>query len=56
VIGDRVADVLGAIVSRLVDSDAVIASSEQVEIGTDEPMPKVLISEGNIEVIWPNLL
>ncbi len=56
VVGDRVADVFGAVVSRLVESDAVIASSEQVEIGADEPTPKDFISEGNIEVIRPILL
>ena len=51
VLGDRVADVLDAVVSRLMESDAVIASSEQMEIGADEPVPKVFISEANIEGI-----
>ncbi len=56
VVEDRVADVLGAVVSWLVESDAVIASSEEVEIGADEQVPKVSLSEGIIEGIRPNLL
>ena len=50
VIGYRVVDALGAYVSRLVESDAVIAFVEQVEIGADEPMPKVLFRKGILKV------
>ena len=56
VVGDRVADVFGAVVSRLVESDAIIAFGEQVEICADEPLPKVLISERDIQGIRPSLL
>jgi hypothetical protein len=49
-VGDRVADVLGAVVLRLVESDAVIASSEQVETCADEPVPNVFYRKGILKV------